>query len=109
MKMMHHGIVSLCLLVLPIHAEASPQTIQKQVVEASCGVCQFNMTGTKCALAIRLPQGPALWVSGFSIDQFGDAHAADGFCQTIRKAKVSGTIVKEEFKAQEFVLVGNTP
>ena len=39
------------------------------------------------------------------IDQFGDAHAANGFCQAIRKATVSGTLVGDQLIAKTFVLI----
>lgn len=87
----------------------SPLTLTSQVVEASCGTCHFGMKADICTLAIRLPEGKSYWVSGFSIDQFGDAHAADGFCQTTRKAKVSGTLVGDKFMATAFVLIPQNP
>ena len=58
-----------------------------QIVEASCGQCNFGMTGKA------------------KIDKFGDAHAKDGFCNAIRKAKVSGKIKKNRFIASSFTLL----
>jgi hypothetical protein len=74
------------------------------VVEASCGQCNFKLPGTECDLAIRL-DGKAYFVDGTKIDDHGDAHANDGFCNTIRKAKVQGEVVDGRFKATYFQLL----
>ncbi|RYZ45087.1 MAG: hypothetical protein EOP49_25845, partial [Sphingobacteriales bacterium] len=73
-------------------------TAQTRVVEASCGKCKFGMGGDDCALAVRF-NGKAYLVDGTSIDNFGDAHASDGFCNSIRQARVSGQVVNGRFKA----------
>ena len=75
-----------------------------QVVEASCGECQFGLKGKSCDLAVRI-NGKAYFVDGTTIDEHGDAHAKDGFCEAIRKAEVQGTIVNNRFKATYFKLV----
>ena len=77
------------------------------VVEASCGSCQFKMAGTDCELAVKI-NGVAYLVDGTSIDAHGDAHAKDGFCNAIRKAKVKGSIVDNRFKATSFKLLPAT-
>lgn len=74
-----------------------------QVVEASCGECQFHMTGKGCNLAVRI-KGKSYFVDGTSIDEHGDAHSSDGFCEAIRKADVQGEIVNNRFKATYFKL-----
>ncbi|MDF3078451.1 MAG: hypothetical protein K0S09_2340 [Sphingobacteriaceae bacterium] len=76
----------------------------KQVVEASCGECQFGLKGKSCDLAVRIG-GKAYFVDGAKIDDFGDAHEKDGFCKSIRKAEVTGSIVKGRFKATSFNLL----
>lgn len=75
--------------------------IRNQVVEASCGQCQFGMRRPGCNLAVRI-DGTPYFVEGAGIDDFGDAHAADGFCQAIRTARVSGTIEDGTFHATQF-------
>ena len=75
-----------------------------QEVEASCGQCKFGLKAKGCTLAVRV-DGKAYFVEGTSIDQHGDAHAEDGFCNKIRKAKVQGEVVKETFVATYFQLV----
>lgn len=75
-----------------------------KVVEASCGECQFKMEGKGCQLAVRI-DGKSYFVDGTSIDEHGDAHAKDGFCEAIRKAEVQGEVVNNRFKATYFKLV----
>ena len=76
-----------------------------QVVEASCGQCKFGMKDKKgCDLAVRI-NGVPYFVEGTSIDKHGDAHADDGFCNSIRKAKVSGKVVDKRFVATSFTLL----
>lgn len=65
-------------------------------VEASCGQCQFGLPGKGCDLAVKL-NGRAHFVKGSHIDAHGDAHAHDGFCETIRMAEVQGELVNDTF------------
>ena len=82
-----------------------PDSTKKiQVVETSCGQCQFHMEGKGCNLAVRI-NGKAYFVDGTSIDDHGDAHAKDGFCEAIKKAEVQGTVVNNRFKVTYFKLV----
>ena len=78
--------------------------LANQVVEASCGQCQFAMEGKSCDLAVKIA-GKAYFVDGTDIDKHGDAHAKDGFCQKVRKAVVSGQVVNNRFKATSFKLL----
>ena len=80
------------------------QPKKKQIVEASCGQCQFGMEGKACDLAVRI-DGKSYFVDGTNIDQHGDAHAADGFCTKVRKAEVAGEIIDNRFKATSFKLL----
>ena len=79
-------------------------TKKMMVVEASCGECNFQLKGKGCDLAVRI-DGKAYFVDGTSIDDHGDAHADDGFCEAIRKAEVQGEIVDNRFKASYFKLL----
>ena len=83
---------------------AKKNELKKQVVEIACGECQFKMKGKSCDLAIRI-DGKSYFVDGASLDSFGDAHAQDGFCLSIRKAEVVGKIVDNRFKATSFKLL----
>ena len=77
---------------------ANPKS-EKQIVELSCGQCQFGLTSEKgCNLAVRIDD-KAYFVDGADIDDFGDAHDEEiGFCEVIRKGEVKGEIVDNRFK-----------
>ena len=77
-----------------------------QIVEASCGQCQFKMAGKGCTLAVRI-NGKSYFVEKADIDGFGDAHADEGFCNAIRKAKVQGEIVNNKFVASYFEIINS--
>ena len=84
---------------------ATPDPNKKiQIVEASCGECQFKLQGKGCDLAVRI-DGKAYFVDGTDIDSHGDAHANDGFCKAIKKAEVQGEMVNNRFKVTYFKLV----
>jgi Family of unknown function (DUF6370) len=68
-----------------------------QVVEVSCGKCKLGLAGKTCDMAVRI-DGKAYYADGANIDSFGDAHAHDGMCNTIRKAEVQGELVKGRYK-----------
>ena len=72
-------------------------------VEASCGQCLFDLEGEGCDLAVRI-DGQAYYVDGASIDDYGDAHAEDGFCNAIRRAVVSGRLENDRFVVTSFEL-----
>jgi hypothetical protein len=77
--------------------------IPTQQVTAACGHCQFGLTGKGCNLAIKL-DGKVYLVDGTSIDDHGDAHADDGFCNAIRKATIQGKVVGDRYKVSYFKL-----
>ncbi|KFF06744.1 DUF6370 family protein [Flavobacterium reichenbachii] len=99
-------LIFMLFLFIGIAAQAqSKKVIDKPtIVEASCGECQFGMKGKSCDLAVRI-DGKSYFVDGTKIDQHGDAHAEDGFCNAIRKASVTGEIVGNRFKATSFTLI----
>lgn len=96
-------LVLLCF-GLSAQAQEKKETPKKQIVEASCGQCQFGMEGKECDLAVRI-NGKSYFVDGTHIDQHGDAHAKDGFCAAVRKAEVIGEIVDNRFKVTYFKLL----
>ncbi|MGC4103567.1 DUF6370 family protein [Ferruginibacter sp.] len=75
-----------------------------QIVDVSCGKCNFNLKSESCKLAVRI-KGKSYFVEGASIDDFGDAHAKAGLCRAVRKAKVQGEIDGDIFKATYFKLI----
>ena len=100
----------LTLSALTGKAQKSPATTAASdtlIVDAACGECRLGLKGKSCDLAIRM-NGKAYFVDGTAIDDHGDAHAKDGFCNAIRKAKVVGEVVDGRFKASYFKLV-NAP
>ncbi|MFN0291702.1 DUF6370 family protein [Pedobacter helvus] len=95
------------LLAYIVNAQETPAKttkIEKKQVEIACGECMFKMDGKGCDLAVRI-DGKPYFVDGRKIDDFGDAHADDGFCNAIRKATVTGEIVNGRFKAKSVQLV----
>lgn len=85
-------------------AQDKKEEPKPQIVEASCGQCQFGMEGHGCELAVRI-DGKSYFVDGSSIDSHGDTHASDGFCSAIRKAEVVGKVVDNKFKVTSFKLL----
>ncbi len=97
------------LFTLPVLAQkntvgVADQSRKPDVVEASCGKCKFGLPGKTCALAVKIGDN-AYYVNGASIDDFGDAHAHDGFCNAVRKAEVQGELVNDEFRVRYFKLL----
>ena len=78
--------------------------IIEQEVEAACGQCKLGLEGGGCDLAVRV-DGKAYFVDGTAIDDHGDAHAEDGFCKAIRRAKVSGQMENGRFVVKSFELL----
>lgn len=79
--------------------------VKNQIVEASCGMCQFKQKTDKgCVLSVKIDSKVYI-VTGTGINDHGDAHGDDGFCNGIRKAKVSGEIKGSAFAASEFNLL----
>jgi hypothetical protein len=85
-------------------AQEKKETLKSQIVEVSCGECQFGLKGKGCDLAVRI-DGKAYFVDGTKIDDHGDAHAKDGFCEAVRKAEVTGKIVNNRFQVTSFTLL----
>ncbi len=98
-------LLLLTLVSFSVSAQEKKKEIKDQVVEASCGQCNFGMTSKKgCDLAVKI-DGHSYFVEGTKIDQHGDAHAENGFCNAVRKAKVSGEIKNDKIIATDFALV----
>ncbi|WP_444671294.1 DUF6370 family protein [Flavobacterium columnare] len=87
-----------------LSAQEKKKELKDQKVEASCGLCQLETKDNDCTLSIRY-QNKVYPVIGTNIDDHGDAHSYNGFCNTIRKARVSGTLHKGKFLAKKFILI----
>jgi hypothetical protein len=96
--------ISLLFFALSLSAQGKKEAVKTQIVEASCGQCQFGLKAKGCDLAVRI-DGKAYFVDGSSIDEHGDAHASDGFCEAIRKAEVVGKVKNNRFIATSFKLL----
>lgn len=103
----------LLLLIASIYVNAQDSSKKKMIfnpknpvyqLDASCGTCMFHMEGKSCALAIKI-NGKSYFVDGTSIDDHGDAHDTEGFCNAIKKAKVQGTVVGDRFNVTYFELI----
>ncbi|MHA8091262.1 DUF6370 family protein [Aquirufa regiilacus] len=70
----------------------------------SCGSCNFKMAKKGCYLAVQI-KDIAYEVKGTGLDDHGDAHAADGFCMAVRKARVQGKIENGFYVATYFELL----
>ena len=93
------------VLSFTAHAQkAADEKPKAQVVEASCGQCNFGLKGGGCSLAIRM-DGKAYFVDGATMKEHGDEHGEGGMCNTIRKATVEGEVVEGRYKATSFVLL----
>lgn len=86
-------------------AQEKKETQKTQIVEASCGQCQFGMKSKSgCDLAVRM-DGKSYFVEGTDINKHGDAHAEDGFCSAIRQAEVVGEVKDNKFVVSHFKLL----
>ena len=95
-------VLFLALVCFSMTAQEKPK---KQIVDASCGQCQFDMKDKKgCDLAVRI-DGKSYFVDGTGLNDHGDAHADDGFCSAIRKAEVVGVIKDNKFVVSHFKLL----
>ncbi|MEI8141665.1 MAG: DUF6370 family protein [Chitinophagia bacterium] len=107
--------ILLCLIAFLLFTAANAQdsTHKKLVfnpknpvyeVAATCGTCMFKMDGEVCHLAVKF-KGKNYFVDGTSIDDHGDAHDKEGFCNAIKKAKVQGSVVGDRFLVTYFELI----
>ena len=106
MRTTHLLLILTAAVVLAVCASRpSPLVLRKPtVVEAACGECKFGLKGDDCDLAIRV-SGHSYFVDGVNPDSLGDAHAANGICETIRKARVTGEVKGGRFVATSFELL----
>ena len=65
-------------------------------VLVSCGMCNFLTADTDCSLAVKIGSR-VLKVDGVGIDDHGDSHASDGYCNVIKKKYVEGIVRKNLF------------
>lgn len=102
------ALLSACQSTVRVNREAQAASAgavdAPMLVEAACGQCQFGLPGKGCQLAVRV-EGQAYFVDGTGIDEHGDAHAADGLCNAVRRAQVRGSVVDGRFRARSLELL----
>lgn len=77
------------------------------LVLTSCGMCNFGMKEKKdCSLAIQINE-QSYSVEGTGMEDHGDSHADDGFCNAVRVASVTGIVKDNVFTAKTFALQKN--
>ena len=69
-------------------------------VLVSCGMCNFMTEDNDCSLAIKVGAN-TYKVNGVGIDEHGDSHAKDGYCNVIKKVYVEGRVRGKTFKANK--------
>ena len=97
--------IALFLMAFAVNAQEKQKP---QIVQASCGQCNFGMKPGGCDLAVKI-DGKAYFVDGVKLDDHGDAHAHDGFCSVVRKAEVIGAVEGDRYKATSFKLLPLEP
>ena len=111
MRSILYTIISIYFLsssiVLLSQSKPKPQSAMRVnlIVDASCAKCQFDKKSDKdCLLAVEI-HSDIYYVEGTTIDDHGDAHASDGFCNVVRKAHVEGVIDDGRFYLDKFRLL----
>jgi hypothetical protein len=66
----------------------------------SCGMCNFMNGDNNCAIAIKVGRD-VLSLKDVGIDDHGDSHAKDGYCNVIKKVYVEGRVRGKTFKANK--------
>ena len=59
-------------------------------------MCNFMTADNDCSLAIKVGAN-TYKVNGVGIDEHGNSHAKDGYCNVIKKAYVEGKIKNNKF------------
>jgi hypothetical protein len=67
-------------------------------------LCHFGLSAPQCDLAVKI-KGKAYFVEGVELGDHNKMHEPGGYCATIRKAKVSGQIQNQKFKALSYELL----
>ena len=111
MRSILYTIISIYFLssniVLLSQSKPKPQSAMRVnlIVDASCAKCQFDKKSDKdCLLAVEI-HSEIYYVEGTTIDDYGDAHARDGFCNVVRKAHIEGVIDDSRFYLDKFRLL----
>jgi hypothetical protein len=102
------SLILVALILTGCATRPTTRVTNPTVVDAACGECLFGLPGKGCDLAVRI-DGRSYYVDGINMDSLGDAHAKDGMCEVIRRAKVTGEVRKGRFFASSFELLPMPP
>lgn len=97
------SIIAITLLIISCASVKEASKISQQA-NVSCGICNFNMTGDECDLAVQIDV-KYYYTFGSGIDEHGDSHASDGFCNAVRTANVVGEIKHGVFYIESLQLL----
>ena len=101
-------VVSLYFLPLnispPFQNELNSQHVMKvnRIVDPSCAKYQFNKKNDKDWLLAVEIYSDIYFFEVTTIDDHGDAHARDAFCNVVRKAHIEGAIENDKFYPENF-------
>ena len=99
------SLIAFLFVATLMNAQEKKAEQNTQIVDVACGQCQFGMKDKKgCDLAVRI-DGKSYFVEGTTINDHGDAHGKDGFCEAVRKAEVIGEIKDNRFVVTSFKLL----
>ena len=88
-------------------SQLSDDGVVNGFVLASCGMCNFGMDSKAgCSLAIKIGKS-TYQVKGTTIDDHGDSHAKEGFCNAVSVASVVGNIKENLFFVESFQIQKN--
>ena len=90
---------------LELVSQLSDDGVVSGFVLASCGMCNFGMDSKAgCSLAIMIGES-TYHVKGTSIDDHGDSHAKEGFCNVVSVASVVGNVKDNICFVESFEIV----
>lgn len=76
--------------------------IENKVVQTGCGMCMFKVNSAKSCGVYAKIDNQFYEVIGLDKKVVGTGHEADGYCEVVKKARVSGEIKRGKFYATSF-------
>lgn len=93
----------LLVFLLAFSATLFGQTkIENKIVQTGCGMCMFKAKSAKsCSVYVKIDDQ---FYETVGVDKkvTGTGHEADGYCEVIKKARISGEIKRGKFYATSF-------
>ena len=66
----------------------------------SCGMCNFFTEDKICSVSVKIGKD-VFKVHGVNIDDHGNSHAVDGYCNVIKRAYVNGELKNNKLHAEK--------